>query len=46
MHHRHLPKLVDYGLIEWHTDTQEIVTGPQFEEIRPLLECIDEYTES
>ena len=46
MYHSHLPKLVDYGFIEWHADTQEIRKGPQFEEIRPLLECIDVPTES
>ena len=46
MYHSHLPKLVDYGFIEWNTDTREIAKGPQFEEIRPVLECIDESTES
>ncbi|MBX0297542.1 helix-turn-helix domain-containing protein [Haloarcula nitratireducens] len=45
MYHNHLPKLVDYGFIEWDMDTQEVVKGPDFGEIRPLLECIDEDTE-
>jgi hypothetical protein len=46
MYHSHLPKLVESGCIEWHRDTQEIVRGPLFEEIQPLLECVDEYTEN
>jgi uncharacterized protein (DUF2344 family) len=46
MYHIHLPKLVDYELIEWHTDTREIVKGPRFEEVRPLLERIDDRSES
>lgn len=40
MYHTHLPKLEDYGFIRWDKDAGEIVKGPQFEEIRPLLECI------
>jgi SOS-response transcriptional repressor LexA len=40
MYHVHLPKLEEYGYIEWDEDTNEIIKGPQFEEIRPLLEFI------
>lgn len=46
MYHSHLPKLVDYGFIRWNVDTQEVARGPHFGELRPLLECIDEYAES
>ena len=41
MNHTHLPKLVDYGFIEWDENTNDIIKGPQFGEIRPLLECIE-----
>ena len=40
MYHTHLPKLEEYGYIEWDQETNEIITGPQFDEIRPLLEFI------
>ncbi|MFC6716761.1 transcriptional regulator [Natrialbaceae archaeon GCM10025810] len=40
MYHSHLPKLEDYGYIEWDEDTNEISKGPQFDEIRPLLEFL------
>lgn len=40
MAHTHLPKLEDYGFIEWDTDENVIRRGPQFEEIKPLLELI------
>ncbi len=46
MYHLHLPKLVDYGFIGWNKDTHEVVKGPRFEEIRPLLEFVDDSTES
>lgn len=40
MYHTHLPKLEDSGYIEWNKNVHEVVTGPRFEEIRPLLKCI------
>jgi predicted transcriptional regulator len=43
MHHVHLPKLADYGFIEWNEDTHEVMKGPNFDEIRPLLELLDTY---
>ncbi len=45
MYHSHLPKLEDYGYIEWNKDTHEVVEGPRFEEIRPLLEWVDDHAE-
>jgi hypothetical protein len=43
MHHVHLPKLEDYGFVEWDSDTGEVVRGPCFGEIEPLLELLDEH---
>lgn len=43
MHHAHLPKLADYGFIMWNEDTHEVVKGPKFDEIRPLLELLDDH---
>ncbi|MEF8822259.1 MAG: transcriptional regulator [Halovenus sp.] len=40
MQHVHLPKLVDYGFIEWNEETHEVAKGPKFDEIRPLLEVL------
>ena len=40
MQHVHLPKLADYGFIEWNEDTHEVTKGPKFDEIRPLLELL------
>lgn len=40
LYHTHLPKLVDYGFIRWNENTHEIRRGPQFGEIRPLLEVV------
>jgi len=45
LYHVHLPKLEDYGFIQWNKDTGEISKGSQFSEIRPLLECIVDHTE-
>ena len=46
MYHNHLPKLVDYGFIRWNDDTHEVVKGPRFEEIQPLLELVVDYAEN
>ncbi|WP_436931998.1 DUF7344 domain-containing protein [Halosimplex halobium] len=43
MQHVHLPKLADYGFIEWNEDTHEVMKGPNFDEIRPLLELLDNH---
>lgn len=41
MQHVHLPKLVDYGFIEWNEDTHEVLKGANFDEIKPLLELLE-----
>lgn len=43
MKHVHLPKLADKGLIEWNRQRNEVVKGPNFDEIRPLLELLDDH---
>jgi len=43
MRHVHLPKLADKGLIEWNRRDHEVVKGPNFDEIRPLLELLDDH---
>lgn len=40
--HVHLPKLESMGFIAWDRDDHLIVKGPAFEEIRPLLELVEE----
>lgn len=39
LYHNHLPKLADYGFINY-TDQRTITTGPNFDEISPLLELL------
>ena len=43
MQHVHLPKLEEYGLIDWNRETNEVSKGPQFDEIRPLLELLRDH---
>ena len=40
MRHVHLPKLEEYGIIQWDREGEEVVKGPKFDEIRPLLELL------
>ncbi|WP_224448996.1 hypothetical protein [Haloprofundus salilacus] len=40
MHHVHLPKLEEYGLIVWNEDKHEVSKGKNFDEIKPLLELL------
>ncbi len=41
MKHIHLPKLAEYGFIEWDREHDEVIKGPAFDEIRPLVELLD-----
>lgn len=43
MRHVHLPKLQDYGFIDWNRETHEVTKGPNFDQIRPLLELLDNH---
>ena len=43
MQHIHLPKLAEYGFIEWNEETHEVTKGPTFDEIRPLLELLSNH---
>ncbi len=40
LYHSHLPRLEEAGFIRWNRDTHEVTRGPNFDEIRPLLELI------
>lgn len=42
MKHVHLPKLADYGFIDWDRNTDEITKGQNFDEIRHLLEILND----
>lgn len=43
MNHVHLPKLADYGFIEWDKENHEVMKGPKFDEIRPLLKLLENH---
>jgi hypothetical protein len=44
-YHSHLPKLEESGFIGWNRDTHEVVKGPRFDEIRPLLELMRDHAD-
>ena len=39
-HHVHLPKLEDYGFIEWNREEKIVEKGPEYEAIEPYLETM------
>lgn len=43
--HAHLPQLDDAGFIDWNQETDTVTRGANFEEIRPLLELMDDHAE-
>lgn len=45
LRHTHLPKLTEWGFIEWNQDTGEIAAGPRFDEIEPLLDLIERHAD-
>jgi hypothetical protein len=42
MHHSHLPRLEDHGLIDWNQHTGEVTKGSQFDDIEALLITLTE----
>jgi hypothetical protein len=42
MHHVHLPKLEASGFIDADRQQHSVTRGPRFDEIRPLLELLDD----
>lgn len=45
LHHQHLPKLANAGLIEWDQDTGTITRGSRFDEIEPLVTLLDDHAD-
>jgi len=43
MQHVHLPKLDQYGYVDWDPETETVERGPAFEEIEPVLEMLDRH---
>lgn len=41
----HLPMLEDAGIIEWDRETGEISRGPNFDEVEPLLELMEDHAD-
>lgn len=46
LHHNHLPRLDEAGLIRWDRDRETVARGPWFEEVRPLIDMFDENPEA
>lgn len=40
MIHKHIPKLAEYGYVDWSPADQVIRRGPQFDEIASILELL------
>lgn len=43
LHHNHLPRLEEVGLIRWDTASTEISRGPRYDEIEPILQALKEH---
>jgi hypothetical protein len=42
LHHSHLPRLEDHGLIDWNQETGEVTKGSQFDDIEALVTTLAE----
>ncbi|WP_265108861.1 DUF7344 domain-containing protein [Halosolutus halophilus] len=38
----HLPKLAEYGFVEWHPEDRLVTRGPRFDELKPSLELMED----
>ena len=43
LHHVHLPKLEEQGFVQWDRDENQLTRGSAFEDIKPLLEVLDDH---
>ncbi|MFC6977100.1 hypothetical protein ACFQL1_24030 [Halomicroarcula sp. GCM10025709] len=43
--HRHLPKLAEAGYIEWDREMGTITRGPNYDEVGPLLQLIQNHSD-
>jgi len=43
--HVHLPSLVEAGFIRWEREANEVLKGPRFNEIRPVLELMQNHAD-
>jgi hypothetical protein len=43
--HTHLPKLEAAGVVEWDRETNQISKGPEFDELRPLLQLLYDHAD-
>ncbi|MFC4249405.1 ArsR family transcriptional regulator [Natribaculum luteum] len=41
--HTHLPLLEQAGYVTWDRESHEVTRGPEFDEIRPFLELIEDH---
>ena len=46
LHHAHLPRLAEFGYVVWEESPLVVRRGPRIGEIEPLLELLDEHSES
>ena len=42
IHHIHLPKLEEYGFIDWQRNTQTVIPGHRFDQLQPYLEVLED----
>lgn len=43
LRHTHLPKLANSGYVQWDHDADTIARGPNFSELKPLVQLLNEY---
>jgi len=43
LRHVHLPKLADAGYVEWDRESGDLSTGPEWEEIAPLVRLLADH---
>lgn len=43
LYHKHLPILDKLGFVEWDQEAHTVSKGPNFSEIQPMLELLNEH---
>lgn len=43
MHHVHLPKLEQYGFVDWEPESDTVRRGPRFDDLEPMLDTLSSH---
>ncbi|WP_408958444.1 hypothetical protein [Natrinema sp. 74] len=41
LHHNHLPRLAEHGVVDYDESEAEVTPGPNFDDLEPIIDCLE-----